>query len=127
MYENYPFWFTLFTNLGFKVIISDHSNRNIYEKGIESMPSESVCYPAKLVHGHIINLIEKDVKTIFYPCIMYENKEFKSCDNHYNCPIVQSYSEAIKLNVEALSENNIKFINPFLPLEKKGLYKRIKE
>lgn len=127
MYENYPFWFTLFTNLGFKVILSDHSNRNIYEKGIESMPSESVCYPAKLVHGHIINLIEKDVKTIFYPCIMYENKEFKSCDNHYNCPIVQSYSEAIKLNVEALSENNIKFINPFLPLEKKGLYKRIKE
>ncbi len=127
MYENYPLWFTLFTNLGFKVVLSDHSNRRIYEKGIESMPSESVCYPAKLVHGHIINLIEKDVKTIFYPCIMYETKEFSSSDNNYNCPIVTSYSEAIKLNVEALKENDIKFINPFLPLEAKGLYKRIME
>ncbi len=127
MYENYPFWFTLFTKLGFEVVISDHSNRRIYEKGIESMPSESVCYPAKLVHGHIINLIEKDVKTIFYPCIMYETKEFDSSDNHYNCPIVTSYSEAIKLNVEALKENNIKYMNPFLPFETKGLYKRIME
>ena len=127
MYENYPFWFTLFTKLGFEVVISDHLNRRIYEKGIESMPSESVCYPAKLVHGHIINLIEKDVKTIFYPCIMYETKEFDSSDNHYNCPIVTSYSEAIKLNVEALKENNIKYMNSFLPFEPKGLYKRIME
>ena len=127
MYENYPLWFTILTNLGFKVILSDHSNRNIYEKGIESMPSESVCYPAKLVHGHIINLIEKGVKTIFYPCIMYENNEFKNSDNHFNCPIVQSYSEAIKLNVEALDENNIKYLNPFLPLDEKSLFKRILE
>lgn len=127
MYENYPFWFTLFTKLGFKVILSDHSNRGIYEMGIESMPSESVCYPAKLVHGHIINLINKGIKTIFYPCIMYENLEFKNADNHYNCPIVQSYSEAIKLNVDELDKNNIKFINPFLPLDESGLYKRIME
>ena len=127
MYENYPLWFTLFTKLGFKVIISDHSNRGIYEMGIESMPSESVCYPAKLAHGHIINLIKKDIKTIFYPCIMYETKEFNNSDNHYNCPIVQSYSEAIKLNVEDLEKNNIKFINPFLPLDEKALYKRIME
>ena len=127
MYENYPFWFTLFTKLGFKVIISDHSNHTMYESGIESMPSESVCYPAKLVHGHIINLINKGVKTIFYPCIMYENQEFKNADNHYNCPIVQSYSEAIKLNLEKLHEANIKFINPFLPLEEKSLLKRLIE
>ena len=127
MYENYPLWFTLFTNLGFKVVISDHSNRSIYEMGIESMPSESVCYPAKLVHGHIINLIKKGVKTIFYPCLMYENLEFKSSDNHYNCPIVQSYSEAIKLNVEDLDKNSIKFMNPFLPLDEKSLYKRMLE
>jgi predicted nucleotide-binding protein (sugar kinase/HSP70/actin superfamily) len=127
MYEDYPLWFTIFTNLGFKVIISDHSNRKLYEKGIESMPSESVCYPAKLVHGHIINLIEKGIKTIFYPCIMYENKEFKTSDNHYNCPIVQSYSEAIKLNVETLEEKEIKYINPFLPLEEKALLKRFLE
>ena len=127
MYENYPFWFTLFTKLGFRVVLSDHSNRGMYEKGIESMPSESVCYPAKLVHGHIINLINKNVKTIFYPCIMYENMEFKTCDNHYNCPIVQSYSEAIKLNVEDLEKEKIKFMNPFLPMEKDALYKRIME
>ena len=91
------------------------------------MPSESVCYPAKLVHGHIINLIKKGVKTIFYPCIMFENQEFKNADNHYNCPIVQSYSEAIRLNVDDLEENQIKFINPFLPLEEKALLKRIEE
>ncbi len=127
MYEDYPLWFTMLTKLGFRVVISDHSNRRIYEKGIESMPSESVCYPAKLVHGHIMNLIDKDIKTIFYPCIMYENKEFENSDNSYNCPIVQSYSEAIKLNVETLEEKNIKFINPFLPMDEKALYKRIKE
>ena len=127
MYEDYPLWHTLLTNLGFKVILSDHSSHSLYEKGIESMPSESVCYPAKLVHGHIMNLIEKGVKTIFYPCIMYENQEFNNADNHYNCPIVQSYSEAIRLNVEALEENNIKFINPFLPLTEDGLYKRMME
>ena len=125
MYENYPLWFTILTELGFEVIISDHSNRGIYEKGIESMPSESVCYPAKLVHGHIINLIEKGIKTIFYPCIMYENKEFNNTDNHYNCPIVQSYSEAIKLNVEDINKNNVKFINPFLPMDEKKLVQRL--
>ena len=127
MYEDYPLWFTIFTRLGFKVVLSDHSNRAIYEKGIESMPSESVCYPAKLVHGHIINLIEKGVKNIFYPCIMYEKQEFSSSDNHFNCPIVQSYSEAIKLNVEALEENHIHYMNPFLPLEEENLFKRMME
>ena len=127
MYENYPLWFTILTKLGFRVVLSDHSNRNIYEKGIESMPSESVCYPAKLVHGHIINLIEKGVKTIFYPCIMYENKEFKSSDNSYNCPIVQSYSEAIKLNVEDLEEKDIKLINPFLPMNINSMVKTMME
>lgn len=127
MYENYPLWFTIFTNLGFKVVISDHSNRRIYESGIESMPSESACYPAKLAHGHIMNLIGKGIKTIFYPCIMFEKKEFTNSDNNYNCPIVQSYSEAIKLNVEELEKEHINYINPFLPLEKKALIKRLLE
>ncbi len=127
MYENYPFWHTFFTELGFKVVLSDHSNRTIYEKGIESIPSESLCYPAKIVHGHIVNLIEKGVKAIFYPCIMYENKEFEHGDNSYNCPIVTSYSEAIKLNVEELVENDIKYMNPFLPLKSDNLFKRIQE
>ena len=127
MYENYPLWFTFFTKLGFKVVLSDHSNHTMYESGIESMPSESVCYPAKLVHGHIMNLLQKGIKTIFYPCIMFENIEFQSCDNHYNCPIVQSYSEAIKLNVENLEQEKINYLNPFLPLEAKALLKRIME
>ena len=125
MYEDYPFWFTLFTNLGFRVIISEKSTRKIYEKGIESMPSESVCYPAKLSHGHVISLIQKGIKTIFYPCIPYSRKEYKDANNRYNCPIVISYSEVLKNNVEELK--NVKFINPFLPFESDALLKRIME
>ena len=125
MYEDYPFWFTFFTSLGFRVILSEKSTRKTYEKGMESMPSESVCYPAKLAHGHIISLIEKGIKTIFYPCIPYSRKEYEKADNHYNCPIVISYSEVIKNNVEELK--NVKFLNPFLPLEPKNLTSRILE
>ena len=127
MYEDYPLWFTIFTKLGFRVIISDHSNRRMYEKGIESIPSESACYPAKLVHGHIIYLLEKGIQTIFYPCIMYEKKEFQNSDNAYNCPIVQSYSESIKLNVEDLEEKNILFLNPFIPMDEKLMFTRMSE
>ena len=111
MYEDYPFWFTFFTQLGFRVILSEKSNRKTYEKGMESMPSESVCYPAKLSHGHIISLIQSGVNTIFYPCIPYSRKEYKEADNHYNCPIVISYSEVLKNNIEELKNLNIKFIN----------------
>ncbi|MBP5426939.1 MAG: 2-hydroxyacyl-CoA dehydratase [Clostridiales bacterium] len=125
MYEDYPFWFTLFTNLGFRVILSDESTRKTYEKGIESMPSESVCYPAKLVHGHIMDLIQKGVTTIFYPCVTYSRKEFEDANNKYNCPIVISYSEVIKNNVPELLD--IRFINPFLPFNKRQLVSRIKE
>jgi predicted CoA-substrate-specific enzyme activase len=127
MYEDYPFWFTLLTNLGFRVILSEKSTRKIYEIGMESMPSESVCYPAKLAHGHIISLIKKGIKTIFYPCIPYSRKEDKNADNRYNCPIVISYSEVIKNNVEELKAENIKFINTFLPFEKQALAKRMLE
>ncbi len=115
MYEDYPFWFTFFTNLGFRVVVSEKSNRKTYEKGIESMPSESVCYPAKLAHGHVESLIEQGIKTIFYPCIPYSRKEHEVADNHYNCPIVISYSEVIKNNVEQLK--NVKYLNPFLPID----------
>ena len=127
MYEDYPFWFTFLTNLGFRVIISEKSTRATYEKGMESMPSESVCYPAKLSHGHIESLIEQGIKTIFYPCIPYSRKEYEKADNHYNCPIVISYSEVLKNNVENLKDPSIKFINPFLPLDKKNLVKKILE
>ena len=125
MYEDYPFWFTLLTKLGFRVILSEKSTRKTYEKGMESMPSESVCYPAKLSHGHIKSLIDSGIKTIFYPCIPYSRKEYDKADNHYNCPIVISYSEVIKNNIEEMK--NIKFINPFLPFDSKNLVKRMLE
>ena len=127
MYEDYPFWFTFLTELGFRVILSEKSNRQTYEKGMESMPSESVCYPAKLAHGHVISLIKSGIKTIFYPCIPYSRKENEKADNHYNCPIVISYSEVLKNNVEELKSSDIKFLNPFLPLNTKTLVTRILE
>ena len=127
MYEDYPFWFTFFTNLGFRVIISEKSTRKTYEKGMESMPSESVCYPAKLSHGHIESLLEQGIKTIFYPCIPYSRKEYEKADNHYNCPIVISYAEVLKNNVENLKKEDIKFLNPFLPFETQNLVKKILE
>ncbi len=117
MYEDYPFWFTFLTKLGFRVIISEKSNRKTYEKGIESMPSESVCYPAKLAHGHVMSLIKQGIKTIFYPCIPYSRKEYEQSDNHYNCPIVISYSEVLRNNIEELRRDDIKYINPFLPID----------
>lgn len=127
MYEDYPFWFTFLTTLGFRVIISDKSTRKTYEDGMESMPSESVCYPAKLSHGHIMNLLEKGIKTIFYPCMPYSRKESEKADNHYNCPIVISYSEVLRNNVEELKGSNIKFINPFLPFDEKNLTQKMLE
>ena len=127
MYEDYPFWFTFLTNLGFRVIISEKSTRATYEKGMESMPSESVCYPAKLSHGHIESLLEQGIKTIFYPCMPYSRKEYDKADNHYNCPIVISYSEVLKNNVEGLKDPSVKFINPFLPFDTKNLVKKIME
>ena len=128
MYENYPLWFTFFTDLGYRVVLSDTSSKKLYEKGIESIPSESACYPAKISHGHIEDLIDKGVKTIFYPCIVYEKKEIQDANNHYNCPIVTSYPEVIKNNVETLKEKNIRFINPFFSLhDRKKLTKRLIE
>ncbi len=116
MYENYPFWFTVLTKLGFRVTLSRRSTARTFAKGMDSIPSESVCYPAKLVHGHIVDLIEQGIKTIFYPDISYEQKMSPDANNHYNCPIVVSYPEVIKNNVEQLSEQNVKLINPFFSL-----------
>lgn len=128
MYENYPFWFTLFTDLGFRVELSDRSTAKLYEKGIETMPSESVCFPAKMVHGHIMNLIEKEVKFIFYPSLLYEKKEQEKADNHFNCPIVTSYPEVIKNNVDNIKEKGIVYINPFLPFDdEKRMIRRLGE
>ncbi|MCB2293768.1 2-hydroxyacyl-CoA dehydratase [Clostridium algoriphilum] len=117
IYENYPFWFTFFTNLGFRVEVSQRSSKKVYEMGIETIPSESACYPAKIAHGHIMSLINKGIDLIFYPCIPYEKKEQKDADDHYNCPIVTSYPEVIKNNMDILKERNIKFLNPFISLD----------
>ena len=114
MYENYPFWFTFFNALHFRVVLSPPSNRRIYELGIESIPSESECYPAKLAHGHVKWLIDEGLSFIFYPCIPYEREEFKEANNHYNCPIVTSYAENIKNNVDEITSGKIDFMNPFM-------------
>ena len=124
MYEDYPFWFTFFTDLGFSVKLSPVSSKKVYEEGMESIPSESVCYPAKLAHGHIMNLINDGVKRIFYPGIPYERKDIMAADNNYNCPIVASYTENIKNNVEELKTENIEFINPFLSLADRDVVKK---
>ncbi len=114
MYENYPFWFTFFTDLGYEVVLSPVSNRKIYELGIESIPSESECYPAKLAHGHVTWLLRKKVPFIFYPALFYERNEFEEANNHYNCPIVTSYSENIKNNIDEISQGRVRFCNPFM-------------
>ncbi len=133
MYENYPFWATFFKKLGFSVVLSPASSRKIYELGIESIPSESECYPAKLAHGHVQWLInEGNTDFIFYPAVFYEREEFPDAGNHYNCPIVTSYSENIKNNVDEITSGKVRFINPFLSFgsEEKvslGLVKCFKE
>ena len=132
IYENYPLWHTFFTELGFSVKTSPLSTRKIYELGIESIPSESECYPAKLAHGHIMWLLKEGVKDIFYPCIPYEQNETVDANNHYNCPIVTSYAENIKNNVEELKDSSIRFLRPFLALDNQEvlaarLYDELKE
>lgn len=127
-YENYPFWAVFFKKLGFKVVLSPASTRKIYELGIESIPSESECYPAKLAHGHVKWLIEQKVDFIFYPCIPYERKEFEDANNHYNCPIVTSYAENIKNNVDEITSGQVRFLNPFMSFgNKEALSKRLEE
>lgn len=129
IYENYPFWFTFFTELGYSVKLSPRSSRGIYSRGMETMPSESVCYPAKLVHGHVGSLIDDGVKFIFYPCLPYERKEDDNADNHYNCPVVGSYPEVIRLNMrDELAGSGVKLAAPFLPLATpKRMTARLKE
>ncbi len=114
MYENYPFWATFFKELGFRVILSPWSGRKIYELGMESIPSESECYPAKLSHGHVEWLIRQGVKKIFHPCVFYERQENPNAQNHYNCPIVVSYSENLKNNVEAIADGDVRYLRPFI-------------
>ena len=116
MYEDYPFWFTLLTSLGFRVMISGRSNHELFESGMESIASENICYPAKLVHGHIHSLVDKGIKTIFYPCVTYEQELVPDTDNHYNCPIVANYPVVIEANMAELKENGVRFMRPYFNL-----------
>lgn len=119
MYEDYPFWAVFFRALKFRVLLSPQSTRKMYELGIESIPSESECYPAKLAHGHISWLIKQQADFIFYPCIPYERNEFPDAVNHYNCPIVTSYAENIKNNVDEITSGKVRFLNPFMSFASK--------
>ena len=116
MYENYPFWFTLLTSLGFKVMISGRSSHELFETGIESIASENICYPAKLVHGHIKWLLDKGVKTIFYPCVSYEENLVPNTDNHYNCPVVANYPLVVGANMPELREDDVRYMHPYFNL-----------
>ena len=117
IYELLPFWHTFFTALGFEAITSDVSSPSLYRKGQMTIPSDTVCYPAKLMHGHVINLLDKGVKTIFYPCMSYNIDEGRS-DNHYNCPVVAYYPEVIKVNVKRLKNDDATFINEYVGIHR---------
>ena len=112
-YEQLPFWHMLFTSLGFRTVISDESSRDMYYLGQHTIPSDTVCYPAKLAHGHIENLLDKGVDFIFYPCMSYNIDEGDS-DNHFNCPVVAYYPELLMANNPRLNSKN--FIHPYMDL-----------
>ena len=129
MYEDYPFWFTFFTKLGYEVVLSGKTSVRTYYRGMATVPSDSLCYPAKLVHGHIVDLVERGVPKIFYPCIPYnmEDKAHPS-DDHYSCPVVASYAENIRGNMDVLREKGIRFMQPFLPIyDEKRMVERLTE
>jgi predicted CoA-substrate-specific enzyme activase len=124
MYENYPFWQTLFTNCGFQVVLSDESSQSLYKKGIGALMSDNICYPAKLAHGHIVDLIEKKVSRIFLPFVIYETKRHEKSSNSYNCPIVTGYSEVLK-NTTLLAESAaIPFDSPAINFKNVKLLKK---
>lgn len=125
IFENYPLWFTLFTELGFRVELSSPSSREIFFQGYETIPSQTVCYPAKLAHGHVMDLIQRKLSYIFFPCLPHEQKDFSSQIDHYNCPVVIGYPELLAKNISALQENKVTLIHQFLPLDKKMLARRL--
>lgn len=120
MYENYPLWFTILTRLGFRVTLSGRSSHEVFESGMESIPSENVCYPAKLGHGHIEHLLDRGITTIFYPCVPLETKEVTASDNHFNCPVVAFYPQVLERNLPRLQEPGIRYLSPMLNLNEPG-------
>ncbi|MBS7377132.1 MAG: 2-hydroxyacyl-CoA dehydratase [Paludibacteraceae bacterium] len=123
MYEEYPFWHTLFTECGIKVILSDISSNNLYNSGINSIMADNICFPAKLMHGHIINLVEKKVDRIFYPYTIFEKKEDKATGNSFNCPIVSGYSDVIRSAINPERKYGIPFDSPVINFNDTSLLK----
>ncbi len=121
MYENLPFWFQFFTALNYEVVLSEESSRELYNKGQRTIPSDTVCYPAKLAHGHVMSLLEKNVDYIFYPCMPYNFDEGIS-DNNYNCPVVAYYPELLAANVPGLKK--AKFLMPYMGLHRPKDFKK---
>lgn len=117
MYEHYPFWYTFFTSLKYQVLVSPRSSSDIYEEGMQTIPSESLCYPAKLANGHVQHLINKGIKNIFYPSVIFENHEADKKDRGFNCPVVISYPEVIAKNMEDIKTKNINYYHPFVSME----------
>ncbi|KAA8997139.1 2-hydroxyacyl-CoA dehydratase [Paenibacillus spiritus] len=117
LFENYPFWHTFFTRLGYRVILSPKSSKKLFESGMDTIPSEAICYPAKMAHGHVQSLLDRKVDFIFYPAVVYEKKEDRAADNHFNCPVVASYPEVIRNNMDALKERGVPLISPFLTFD----------
>ncbi len=122
MYENLPFWYAVFTKLNFEVVLSPESSRKLYLRGQRTIPSDTVCYPAKLLHGHVAYLVDEDVDAIFYPCMSYNFNEQIS-DNNYNCPVVAYYPELLAANVKELSKT--RFLNPYAGLHRPKDYERL--
>ncbi len=127
IFENYPLWFTLFTRLGFRVVLSSPSSKEIYYGGYDTIPSQTVCYPAKLSHGHVLDLVEQGLTTIFFPCLPHEQKSAGSDAGTFNCPVVIGYPELLARNISALEERGITFIHQFLPLDRKLLARRMRD
>ena len=126
-YELTPFWSTFFTKLGFQVVLSDKSSAKLYQDGQMTIPSDTVCYPAKIMHGHVMNLLNRGVKTIYYPCMTWNLKE-KFTDNHYNCPVVAYYPEVINANMKQVYEDGVTFIKDYVDLyERKHFAKKVHE
>lgn len=116
MYENYPLWFTVLTALKFRVVISGRSSGTLAAKGLDSVVSENVCYPAKLVHGHVEDLVDKGVRTIWYPSVAYEQDMVDGADDHYSCPVVSGYPQVIKNNLERIRTEGVRLLDPYLNL-----------
>lgn len=114
MFENYPFWYTLFSACGFQVVLSNNSSNKLYESGLRSIMADNICFPAKLMHGHINNLIDLKVDRIFYPFVVFEQKEDEKSKNSFNCPIVSAYSDVIRSSMDPERKSGVPFDSPVI-------------